>query len=208
MAEQRKLGGKKPVHLQAAAGALTVRDRIWAAIRARRSRFTKADIAFDAKASEGTVRSYFEQLLKGGYLRPLEHRPRSTSCPHFTWTRYELARDVGIEAPRLRPDGSRATLGLVREQMWRTVRILREFDARELAHTASTPQRRVALTTAKDFILQLARGGYVVCARRGRNGVYSRYRFLGSMNTGPRPPIAEKSRTIFDPNLGRVMWQP
>jgi hypothetical protein len=208
MAERRKLGGKKPVHLRASGGALTVRDRIWAAIRARRTRFTKADIVFDTKASAGSVRSYFEQLLKGGYLRALEDRPRSQTCPYWTWTRYELARDVGVDAPRLRRDGSAATLGRGREQMWRTVKILREFDARELQAAASTDGHRVALTTAKDYVLQLARGGYVVLARRGRNGVYSRYRFLRAMNTGPRSPIAQKSRAIFDPNLGRLMWQP
>jgi hypothetical protein len=208
MAERRKLGGKKPVHLRASGGFLTARDRIWAAIRVRRTRFTRPAITFDTKLPDHTVRSYFELLLKAGYLRPLEHKPRSEHCAQFRYARYELARDVGVDAPRLRPDGSAATLGRGREQMWRTVKILREFDARELQAAASTGEHYVALTTAKEYILGLAHGGYVVLARRGRNGVYSRYRFIPAMNTGPRSPIAQKSGAIFDPNLGRVMWQP
>lgn len=214
MSERRKLGGKRPARLRAAGGTLTVRERIWTALRRQSRPFTKAAIALAAEAHRDAVRSYFEQLLKGGYLRAVGRAPRPGKRygeKRRNWwraMRYELARDVGIEAPRLRRDGSLATLGRGREQLWRAVKILREFDARELQAAAGTAEYPVALLSAKAYILQLARGGYLVLSRRGRNGVYSRYRFIPAMNTGPRSPIARKSGAVFDPNLGRVMWQP
>jgi hypothetical protein len=205
VAERRKLGGKKPVHLVAAGGFLTARDRIWAAIRARRTRFTRPDIAFDTKAPEHTVRSYFDLLLQAGYLRPLEHKPRSEHSAQFRYARYELVRDVGAHAPRLRPDGSEATLGRKQEQLWQAVKILREFDARQLTLTVRAAQCPVSFNTVKTYVQALARAGYLVCAGRGKHNV-GWYRFVGSMNTGPRPPVLQNSGDIFDPNLGEVVW--
>ncbi len=205
MASNRKLGGKQPTHLRPT-GCLTVRERIWAAIRARRTGFTRADIAFDAKVSEGSVRSYTDLLARAGILRALD-RWRSQDRYRFTWMRYALARDLGVEAPRLRPDGKMATVGLGREQLWRTVKILGDFDAPELARVASTRAVPVAMLTAMAFMQQLARGGYAVLIKRGSPGRRSRYRFVPSMNTGPRPPVAQKSGAIFDPNLGKFMYR-
>ena len=209
--------GRRPVDVQAASGFLAVRDQIWAAVRARHALgrpFTRADIAFDTKASEGTVRSYMERLAAGKYLTPTERQPRSENGGgQFRFTPYVLARDAGLEAPRLRADGTLGTQGGSNERIWRTAKILREFDARDLclAIAAAKPERPVDLVAAKNYLAHLARARYIRCiaAARGGNGrSLARYRFVPAMNTGPRAPMVQRTRAIFDPNLNQVVWRP
>jgi len=204
----RNLGGRKPVSVVAAAGHLTVWARIWAAIRARR-KFTSADIVFDTTMREATVQSYVKRLAAHGYVQALEHRPRSSAGKTFRWTPYRLVRDVGIEAPRLKPDGGFSAAGRSIEQLWRAVRILRECNALELHAAASTPEHPIRLGYARQYLLALARAGYVVCSQRAKTGpgaTLSRYRFIPAMNTGPLAPMVQRSRAVFDPNRGRVVW--
>jgi hypothetical protein len=211
MPEPRK-PTRKPVHLVASGGCITVQERIWAAIRARHLQgrsFTSADIAFESQQNQNSARRYIEQLLAGGYLRPLAERPRGEHDGRYTWQSYRLVRDVGVEAPRLRPDGTPATRGRSRAQMWRTMRIIGEFDGRELALAASTDEHAVDLQDALQYIKHLARAGYlqvVAPARGGCGRTLARYRFVPAMNTGPRPPMVQRTCAVFDPNLGRVVW--
>lgn len=195
------------------AGAETVEQRIWTVIRCRHAlgkRLTLPDVVFDARVNEGTAGFYFERLLAGGYLEPAGRQPRNkTSAGQFSYAAYRLARDVGMTAPRLRRDGSAAKAGLSREQMWRTVKILREFDARDLSLAASTLERVVKLSDARTYLGALERGGYVCVAQSaklGPRGSLARYRFRATRNTGPRPPVVQARRAVFDPNLGRVVW--
>jgi hypothetical protein len=210
VAETRKPGGKKPAHL---AGPVSAEQRIWNAIRARHAlgkRFTRADVEFDSKVNGRTVKAYFERLVAGGFLRPEKRLPRSSTCPHFTWARYTLVRDVGLQAPRLRRDGTEATLGAARERMWQAVRILRGFNALDVQLAVNAAGGKpVPLASAKTYLQQLARGGYLKVTQKARSGMgrsLARYCLLPSMNTGPRSPVAQKSRAIYDPNLGEVVW--
>jgi len=205
-----RLKPAKPARL---AGAETIEQRIWTVIRCRHAlgkRLTLPDVVFDAKANEGTAGYYLQRLLAGGYLAPAGRQPRNkTSAGQFSYAAYRLARDVGMTAPRLRRDGSAAKAGLSRDQMWRTVKILREFNARDLSLAASTPERAVKLTDARQYLGALERGGYVCVvqwAKLGPGGSLARYRFRATRNTGPRPPVVQARRRVFDPNLGEVVW--
>jgi len=203
----------KPAKPARPVGAVTVEQRIWTVIRCRHAlgkRLTLPDVVFDAKVNEGTAGYYIERLLAGGYLKPDGRQPRNkTSGGQFSYAGYKLARDVGMTAPRLRRDGSPATAGMSRDQMWRTVKILREFDARDLSLAASTAERAVKLSDARTYLGALERGGYVVLAQSaklGPGGLLARYRFRATRNTGPRPPVVRARRAVFDPNLGRTVW--
>ncbi|HWP00027.1 MAG TPA: hypothetical protein VNL74_05290 [Methylococcus sp.] len=177
-------------------GGKSSRQRIWEMIRTLRI-FTVTELRghIPGPIPMGTVRTYVESLAAAGILR------------HDVGL-YELVDDCGIEAPRVRKDGSPVVQGLAQEQMWNTLDRLGDLTARELAHHASTPEVPVAETAAKDYLRHLHKAGYLVCIRPGkgigRGGIQAKYRLI--KRTGPRPPMVQRCHAIYDPNLHRVVW--
>lgn len=213
--------GRKPVNIVAltAKGKLTGRDAIWAAIRQQRS-FTCQTLWLALEREQGdnrqSIDSYLTCLRNGGYIEMTEKRPvnqgadkrRQGGAGSFEYV-YQLIKDCGIDAPRLRKDGIKVTQGRSRENMWRTMRIISEFDFRDLAIAASTEEVQVKPSDAKTYIQYLYKAGYLVItqkAKRGRNATPARYRLIASRYSGPKPPQIQRVRQVFDPNLNQVVW--
>jgi len=118
----------------------------------------------------------------------------------------EDAEVKGIEAPRVRKDGTEVTQGHGNQALWGAMGALGTFNARVLASMAGT-----SLLTAKSYCTSLHRAGYLVVERegkgRGNGGVLSTYRILRSKITGPRPPMITRLKTVYDPNTGTIVWQ-
>lgn len=186
-------------HTLAMSGAKGTRQRIWEAIRARRDGFTRLDIAVAAGLELPTTRKYLESLQKAGFISGGPAVPGKQRV-------YQLLRDNGLEAPRLSRDGQLLP-PTAQEQMWRTARILGEFDCRELVALASTPEVAVALTAAQDYLKHLCHAGYVCVAAEPTPQRLTRYRFLASKYSGPRPPMVLRSKTVYDPNLDAHVWR-
>ncbi len=200
---------RKPAHLEMIGGK-SPRQRIWEAVRAssatceEHASFIAADIARACKIEAPSVSEYLRALHLGGYLG--RHEPAHRGEP----IRYWIERDNGVEAPRVRKDGSEATGGRGNEAMWQTMRnFLPTFDFRELAAYASTAEHLVLPETAKAYVLSLHAAGYldeVTPAKRGCQAKPARYSLKRDHDNGPRPPLIQRTRTVFDPNLGRVIW--
>ena len=194
---------RRPVHLTAGAH-LSARDEIWAEIR-RRKRFTVADIEAATSITGATIRTYVCGLTRAGFIK---HDGKTTArgvthvANQFASPRYRLVQDTGVDAPRVRKNGEIVTQGLAREQMWRTMRVLREFDARELAIVASTETVLVDRDDARKYCYALRVAGYLLAVAPG--GRPERYRLV--RNTGPKAPMLQRVRQVFDPNLRRVVW--
>lgn len=201
------------------AGGIAPRQRIWNAIRACGvgQPWTLEDIIAATRLNRelggtvdlATLRSYVTCLLAAGIVEL-----RSMGAGRYPRREYALVRDEGIDAPRVRKDGSRVTQGLAQEQMWRTLRMLGGADtnARELAAHASSSVAPVSVIAASDYLCTLETAGYLDLTLRGhgtgRGGVMNRYRLRADMNTGPKPPMVCRTRVVFDPNLHQVMWAP
>jgi hypothetical protein len=145
------------------------------------------------------ISDYLLALAAGGYLA------RVAPDEERLGEGFQLVRDPGAEAPRVRPDGTPIVQGAGREQCWRTMRHLLDFSAMELAITASSDRWTVALGEAQDYADRLARVGIL---QRGRGPAGEvRYTLAPSRYTGPQPPQVLKSKAIYDPNTGRL-YQP
>ncbi len=195
---------RKPVHLEAQ-GPKGDRQSMWEVIRWLHKAgepITVPEVWARAThlAPKGRVRDYFKGLEAAGYLRRVEGEPR-------TVVYYELARDIGVDAPRVRADGTEVTQGRGREQMWRTVKIIGDFTCRQLAQAASTPDHHVAESTAQDYCLMLTGAGYLTVTRRGGPGKPARYRLAPGRWTGPRAPMVQRLKQLYDPNTGEVVYQ-
>jgi hypothetical protein len=204
---------RRPARLERA-GALTPRDRIWAAIRALSAgcwgaaapSFSPAELVALSCQRLDTVLSYLRCLEKGGHVAVVDGR-RPQHKPRRECILFRLQRDSGVDAPRVNPDGSAATEGIGYLQMWNAARWFKgDFDKLELAHHASTPAHKVSVAAAKSFLLHLKRAGYVAEAGAVASNRPSRYRFVRSRDSGPRPPVISEDKSVMDGNTGDVMW--
>lgn len=193
------------------------RQCIWEAIRylsaLNNQPFTDANIwsalpiAIRMDIDVGAIREYRRSLIAAGVLETAEEAAK------FKAGIFRLVKDEGVEAPRVRKDGTRVTQGLAQEQMWRTLRMVgTDTNGHELAAHASTPAIPVAEVAARDYLQVLFHAGYLICTKEGkgtgRGGVQARFRLKPSRNTGPRPPMVCRTRVVYDPNEDKVVWAP
>jgi hypothetical protein len=184
----RKSPTRKPVHLQMIGGK-EPRQIMWEKIRALRQ-FTFPQLVGELSGAIHRVSThvYVKALTAGGFLSRDDNNV------------YTLIKDQGVEAPRLKKDGTPVTTGYGTENMWRTLRQLgRPVTVKELVAFASTETIQITEAYALDYLKNLTYAGYV----SRENG---RYMLKASKNTGPRPPMIQKCAQIFDPNLGEVVW--
>lgn len=197
---------RKPAHLQAL-GKLTPRDRIWAAIRTAK-RFTIYGLARLVHIHDRTVETYVIALARAGYVALSGVKEgvivRGDASAHHV--EFELRNDIGIDAPRLDSTGREVTQGHGTLALWRAMRIHKQFDFRELAAFASTDTLRVAPNTSAAYCQFLARAGYLQIVRPSKPGRPARYRL--AKYTGPKAPMIQRVRHLYDPNLGQVVWHP
>lgn len=190
--------GRKPVHLEMV-GCKSNRQRMWEAMRAHPEAFTGYQIARRAAVHDTAVRSYIQSLEKAGYLE------RIAGADHFLEQTLRLVKDMGAEAPAVTRSGGASTAGLGNEAMWRTLRILGELTARQLAEHASVSVK-VSLWTARSYLKWLVRAGYVELLSQGNGDRSARYRLIPNRYTGPRAPMIQRSAQLYDPNLGKVVF--
>jgi len=183
----------KPMHKRT---GLDSRQAIWEAIRAKEV-FNIKDLRDETTMKDESVREYVIGLEKAGYVERVpahELRAGAAAC-------WRLIKDIGFEAPRVRKDGTPVTAGQGRENMWNAMRIMRVFTPRELAVAARTPDCFVNETTAADYARHLHRAGYL---RKSDNGSY---RMLPKAYTGPRAPMIQRTKVVWDPNQNKIRWR-
>lgn len=188
--------GRQPAHLEYVGGK-SPRQRIWEKIRELKSfELNELVQALPGTIHRDTTRTYVKSLVAGGYLSETFKGGFITKeC-----MRYHLQKDNGVEAPRVRLDGSPVEIGRKQENLWRTLRTLNHTVGHaELAALASTEQHRIAPTFSRDYLINLEKAGYV-------NRVGDKYHLLPAKNTGPRPPMIQRIKQVYDPNLGKVVW--
>lgn len=169
------------------------RQAIWEWICAQKGRqFYSTDI--DVKLHESSIRDYLTALTNGGYLDLLLKAPR------FGGNIYMQIKDCGVDAPRLKKDGTPVTQGQGQQYMWNAMPILKTFSAYDLALNASTDDVTISVQTAISYITALCKAGYLVGLAE------QRYQLLPGKWTGPHPPQIQRTKQIYDPNLKRVVW--
>jgi len=199
--------------ITAYAGGKGPRQRIWEAIRARgEAEWTRYSIARAAGVADTTVTSYCQALEKAGIVAKSGEQRINKVAAEVRW---RLIRDEGIDAPRLKRDGSRVTNGLAQEQMWRTLRLLAgDLNALELAGHASTAAVPVTVSAAEHYLTWLLAAGYLIRTSAGKGlgkagkGLPARYRLDPARNSGPRPPMICRAKVVYDPNEDEVVWAP
>lgn len=181
-------------------GKLPGRRGVWAAIR-EMGTFTRPELRLAV--------SHVKQHVVHEYLAALIRSGRVATGPMVSgWSRgdgkvrqYALVRDTGVEAPRLRKDGSELP-PTAQQLMWEAMRILGEFTACSLAASASTDEVTVPVGTAASYVRHLLAAGYLTS--RSCDCGSPAYRMVE--DTGGFAPLIQRTKVVFDPNLNQVMW--
>lgn len=137
-----------------------------------------------------TIQLYIEFLRTEGVVRITDETRHGGMVIH----RYVIERD-GDAPPSRRP--SDYAMGSRQQALWTAMRAIGAFSPGELALAASTEQLRIAPETARSFVFDLKKAGYVA------ELAGAKYRLLPARNSGPRAPIILRGRGAFDLNLMR-----
>lgn len=187
----RKLTGRRPAD-QAAAG----RQEMWQALKDCGTEITVSKIVTKTSLHRSTVLRYLDALTAAGYLRAKEVE---IGHPNI----WELAKDAGFHAPRVRADGSKVSQGECYDQLWRGMYMLKSFSYLDLKQHASI---EISEATAKDYCKRLLAAGYLSVVRKAdpHRGLVAKYRLL--RNSGPMAPKVQRVQCVFDPNTGLVHY--
>lgn len=188
-----------------------IRPLLWGIVRqvgAQGAVFGVSEIRVGLRfpAKRGRVHDYLKALEAGGYLVAVAEADGGPG--------WQLLRNPGIDAPRVRKDGSEVVQGAGREQCWRAMRILGSFTAEELVATASTPRWTVSLGEAVDYCNRLSRIGLLDRAKQDDRFVYT---LVPALYPGPKPPQIlryrpakdgqpARAKAVYDPNKGILYW--
>lgn len=185
---------------------LGIRDAIWSGIRKRRT-FTVPELSRDTKLSSRTVQEFVRALATAGYIA----QKSTVTCSNgHGVTLWHMVLDTGVEPPAITKAGTKSTSGRTRDQLWRTMKMLTEFEVRDLALHASTDMHPITVTAASEYAHQLHRASYLIRTRERQRNSRFRYRLLPSKNTGPRAPRVVVGgpgfrNWVYDPNTGKLI---
>ncbi len=191
------------------AGGKSQRQRVWEAIRAYdavspQGAFTAEDVSRWSKVECPIVLEYLVSLESAGYLGAAPEvdggARRGVKKGRF------LANNNGVEAPRVRRDGSPVTQGSGTQSMWDAMTVLDTFTHAQLAELAM-----VKPATAANYCAFLGRAGYlervVPGHGTGRGGVASVWRCVRAHRNKPRAPMITRLKAVYDPNIHEIVWQ-
>lgn len=187
---------RKPV--ATLAGGKSHRQRVWELIRNAKPGFTLWEVCPGDVPTE-TARDYLNGLERAGILGLFTPQKKGER------KRYQLQDDKGIEAPRVRRDGTEVIQGQGNEAMWGAIQVLDSFTAQTIADLSGA-----APGAAKGYCLFLSRAGYLRVASQGKGsgngGTPTLYQTVKARITGPRAPMITKLKAVYDPNLHEVVW--
>jgi hypothetical protein len=185
---------RQPVDKLAKSKDPVTRDQYWEAMKGFDGHwFSISDIRKQTYTDRRTLLSYLECLIAGGYAE----RREADEAPE-----YRIIKPAKF-APRLRKDGSKVTQGQGNENMWRTMRMMRQFSPRDLSAHSTTAETSVSLLTARKYCELLVRVGYLRTVKKTGGRTDAIYKLI--RNTGPKPPMVKRDKSIFDPNLQKIV---
>lgn len=209
--------GRKPVDASAVGGVL-LRQRVYAAMRERGEQWwTLTEIASLAKAHPAAVQSYVHALRLGGLVQSGTDAQRQGATerrePYIALAlgdeeEYRLAVDLGAEAPQVTKGGAIVEGLTVQESIWKAARVFRRgFTWEDIAGAVSSDERPVSPGTVKAYLADLHAAGYLKKAIPSRPGVAALWSLRPERDSGPRAPMVQRTKTVFDPNTGQTVFR-
>lgn len=189
---------RKPAQLEMIGGK-SARQRVWEEIRENPECFECYRTAKRANVDTDSFLSYVKCLMAGGYVELIDNgRKRDQRT-------YKLIKNAGAEAPRLDSKGNEVKQGLGVECIWRTLRMMGVLDIALLYQHVTLAGVDIKEATVKRYICALRKAGYLQVIVKSTPHRQERFCLKPAMDTGPRAPQLQNVKTVYDPNLNKVM---
>lgn len=168
-------------------------DGLWKVVR-HYKRFALVDLYRNSSLSHRVIERFVQKLVNGGYLKEMGGDGRKPVI-------YSLIKDVGVQCPDLKPDGSlRPVSG--RQKMWSAMKVLKRFTYQDLSFASAVPQPE-----AKFYCIMLKKAEYITVVEADINSIKPEtYIFNKTKDTGPFAPQIQRDHSIYDRNLAQVVW--
>jgi hypothetical protein len=189
-------------------GGKSQRQRVWEAIRGlagiNDGTFTASDLSRCSKVDMEPVREYLKGLGAAGYVRVINPEA-SKAGGRSVKNVFEMLRDNGVEAPRVRRDGAPVTQGRGTESMWAAMVELDHFNHWLIADFA-----QVKPSTAATYLRLLGCAGYLKIITpgkgKGKGGVATVWTVGLEHRLKPRAPMITRLHAVYDPNIHQIVW--
>lgn len=175
-------------------------DRFWQAVRDVADAsgvFEVKDVSDTLNGSRSTFADYFRRLVLAGYVK-------SAGMSASRAVQYQVVRPERF-APRLDKNGKPARAALVQDHMWRAMKMVKRWSARDLCRHASRDEVVIAYHSAQTYVKLLRDAGYLHVWREAAPSIEAIYSLKPDMETGPRAPTVLSGRMVFDLNRGCIM---
>jgi hypothetical protein len=180
------------------------REDLWAVMRTLNV-FTIRQLAAEIDLDARAINLYATSLLKAGYLKK-ENNVELQERGGAYHARYSYRVIKGsVDAPRVRDDGTAVTQGQGRLNMWRSMRVLKNFSITDIVACSSTEEHPVAWAEAEMYVRYLEKAGYIRKATKGLplgRAIFALVRW-----TGIKAPMIQRIKRVWDPNLKQITWQ-
>jgi Tfp pilus assembly protein PilV len=163
-------------------------QQAWADMVQQR-RFSARSIAHRTGLRIRTVEAYLTRLAAAGFIVAGERHES-----HGEWT---LADNAPEAAPLLPLKGG-VQAGGATQNLWRSMRMMQQFTARDLAVHSTTPTVGVTESAAREYCAVLFDHGYLRAVRKATATRPATYRLVE--NTGPIPPEVRYVKRVWDAN--------
>ncbi|QDY99087.1 hypothetical protein FQ775_01145 [Nitratireductor mangrovi] len=183
-------------------------DHFWKVIRTLgadgRTFSASAVSACSQEPHTGTITTFLRRLHLAGIVADTGERQKAANGRQETL--WQLAKSPEA-TPIVSRDGTQTRQRSAQQQMWNIMRGTAGragFTYRDLIALGSTDDLEIADNTAKSFIQQLSRAGYLQKLDAGGPGRPARWRLRPAMNSGPLPPKLLRAKLVYDQNRERV----
>lgn len=167
------------------------RQKIWDSAREMGEFTIKALGKHANHPDKSTIRKFVYGWEKAGFVKKTSNKPAT----------YKVVDSGLVAAPAVNPSGVEFDREQAQEQMWRTMFIIKEFSALDLAVAASTEECVIKEKYVKSYVSILKSAGYLKFKGKGR------YIAMQSKFTGPRPPAMKRVVQVVDRNTGKIVFQ-
>lgn len=168
-----------------------LREQAWEFIQDQ-TEFRNEDIVTAVGVALSTAQKWVYQWERKNLIRIV----RSERKKRF----YRVTGKQTEVPPSYRADMSAVSRQTAHGNMWRSMRMMRQFSPTDLAIHSTTDEVDVPEQAAKEYCRMLCRAKYLRVIEKALPGRREpRYRLIN--NTGPKPPREKRVRAVFDENL-------
>lgn len=179
-----------------------IEEQVWDIVRKSETGLSVRDVRHQVvgEITYNRVKAWLDKWQAAGYVA----RTADTST-YPTVYLYEVIHDCGQKPPQVDGNGTpKKQSG--NEIVWRTARILKNFNARQVIASANDGDTQLNEKAVRQYLLHLYDAGYITWVNADDTQALAQY--VLTVNTGPKAPEVQRGKKVYDGNLGIIVYDP